>query len=169
MRASTSGSSGGKRADRDYFQAAMAGKFFISAPSTSQQTGKTAIFIAIPVRDADGSRIIGVLMAAVQVEELSKRYVAPVTLLRQGYAMVVNAQGKFMGHKDEKAIAGKGLPYPGRQVSGDLLVEIKVRTPTRLNSRQEEILREFAEIDVQKPINKAKKIMKKVGKAMGID
>lgn len=47
--ASTSGSSGGKRADRDYFKAAMEGRFFISAPSTSQQTGTTAVFISIPV------------------------------------------------------------------------------------------------------------------------
>lgn len=66
-------------------------------------------------------------------------------------------------------IAGKGLPYPGRQNSGDLLVEIKVWTPTRLNARQEELLREFAEIDEKKTLSKAKKIMKKVGKAIGID
>ena len=66
-------------------------------------------------------------------------------------------------------IAGKGLPYPGRQASGDLLVEVRVKTPTRLNSRQEELLREFADIDSKKTLTKAKKIMKKVGKAMGLD
>lgn len=66
-------------------------------------------------------------------------------------------------------IPGKGLPYPGRNATGDLLVEIRVLTPARLNSRQEELLREFAEIDKKKPLNKAKKIMKKVGKAMGMN
>ena len=66
-------------------------------------------------------------------------------------------------------IPGKGLPFPGRSGSGDLLVEIKVLTPTRLSARQEEILREFAGLDAQKPLSKAKKIMQKVGKAMGID
>lgn len=66
-------------------------------------------------------------------------------------------------------ISGKGLPFPGRNVSGDLLVEIKVLTPTKLNARQEELLREFAELEGQKPLAKAKKIIKKVGKAMGID
>lgn len=65
-------------------------------------------------------------------------------------------------------IAGKGLPYPGRNATGDLLVEVNVLTPTRLNARQEEILREFAEIEGQKPLAKARKIMKKVGKAMGM-
>ncbi len=66
-------------------------------------------------------------------------------------------------------IAGKGLPFPGRNATGDLLVEITVVTPTHLNTRQEELLREFAEIDEKKPLSKAKKIIKKVGKAMGID
>lgn len=66
-------------------------------------------------------------------------------------------------------IAGKGLPYPGRKDSGDLLVEIKVVTPTKINQRQEELLREFAELEGQKTMAKAKKIIKKVGKAMGID
>ena len=66
-------------------------------------------------------------------------------------------------------IADKGLPYPGRKNNGDLLVEIKVLIPTRINQRQEELLREFAEIDGQKTMAKAKKIIKKVGKAMGID
>ncbi|MDL2267589.1 molecular chaperone DnaJ [Desulfovibrio sp. OttesenSCG-928-G15] len=66
-------------------------------------------------------------------------------------------------------ISGKGLPFPGRNASGDLLVEVKVLTPTKLNSRQEELLREFAEVESKKTITKAKKIIKKVGKAMGID
>jgi len=64
-------------------------------------------------------------------------------------------------------IPGKGLPFPNRGGSGDLLVEIKVLTPTRLSTRQEEILREFAGLDEKKPLNKAKKIMEKVGKVMG--
>lgn len=62
-----------------------------------------------------------------------------------------------------------GLPYPGRNSVGDLLVAIKVLTPMRLNARQEEILREFAELEGHKPLVKAKKMIKKVGKAMGID
>ena len=66
-------------------------------------------------------------------------------------------------------IAGKGMPFPGRNASGDLLVEFRVVTPTHLNSRQEELLREFATIDEGKTLTKAKKIFKKVGKAMGLD
>lgn len=66
-------------------------------------------------------------------------------------------------------IPDKGLPYPGRNATGDLLVEITVRTPTRVSTRQEELLREFAEIEGKKTLTKAKKFAKKVGKAMGLD
>ncbi|MDL2290490.1 molecular chaperone DnaJ [Desulfovibrio sp. OttesenSCG-928-F20] len=66
-------------------------------------------------------------------------------------------------------IPGQGLPYPGREMAGDLLVEVRVKTPTRVNDRQEKLLREFAEIESKKTLSKAKKFAKKVGKAMGID
>ncbi len=63
-----------------------------------------------------------------------------------------------------------GLPSPGYGSSnGDLLVEIVVKTPTRLSKRQEELLREFAQLDEEKPMAKAKNLFKKVGKAMGVD
>lgn len=66
-------------------------------------------------------------------------------------------------------INGAGLPYPGQNHSGNLLVEIKVLTPTHLNSSQEKLLREFAALEEKKPLNKAKKAFKKAGKAMGFD
>ena len=66
-------------------------------------------------------------------------------------------------------IAGKGLPHPGRNASGDLLVEIRVVTPKHLSAKQEELLQEFAGLEADKPLNKVKNIFKKVGKAMGID
>ncbi len=66
-------------------------------------------------------------------------------------------------------IEGKGLPYPNRGTFGDLLVGINVVTPTHLTSKQEDLLREFAKMEEKKPLNKAKKIIKKVGKAMGLD
>lgn len=72
-------------------------------------------------------------------------------------------------HGEMFRIPGKGLPYPGRNATGDLLVELRVETPKNLNARQEELLREFAEIESKKTLTKAKKFAKKVGKAMGID
>lgn len=66
-------------------------------------------------------------------------------------------------------ISGAGLQYPGQSRHGNLLVEIRVVTPTHLSSAQEKLLREFASLEEKKPLNKAKKVFKKAGKAMGFD
>ncbi len=66
-------------------------------------------------------------------------------------------------------LAGGGMPVVNSSRVGDLLVEIKVLTPTSLSARQEELLREFEAAEADKPINKAKTMFKKVGKAMGLD
>ncbi|MEG6592947.1 DnaJ C-terminal domain-containing protein, partial [Desulfovibrio sp. 1188_IL3213] len=66
-------------------------------------------------------------------------------------------------------MAGEGMPYPGRKQRGDMLVEVKVLTPTRLSARQEELLREFEAAGEQTPLQKVKKAAKKIGKAMGLD
>ena len=65
-------------------------------------------------------------------------------------------------------LAGEGLPYPGRRERGDLLVEVRVLTPTRLSSKQEELLREFEQAGEQTPLEKVKKAAKKISKAMGL-
>ncbi|MBI9079165.1 MAG: molecular chaperone DnaJ [Pseudodesulfovibrio sp.] len=65
-------------------------------------------------------------------------------------------------------LRGLGLPHLGSTHKGDLLVEVKVKTPTRLNSRQEELLREFSEIEGSKLTTKAKDFFKKAkDKVMG--
>lgn len=64
-------------------------------------------------------------------------------------------------------LKGYGLPYLGSSHKGDLLVEVKVVTPTNLTKRQEELLREFQELEETKPAKKMKNFFKKAGKAMG--
>lgn len=64
-------------------------------------------------------------------------------------------------------LKGLGLPYLGGGQVGDLLVEVKVRTPTHLSKRQEEILREFMDLEDEKPMKKVKNFFKRAGKAMG--
>lgn len=61
-------------------------------------------------------------------------------------------------------LRGLGLPHLGSAHKGDLLIEIKVKTPTRLNSRQEELLKEFADIEASKLTTKAKGFFKKAKK-----
>lgn len=65
-------------------------------------------------------------------------------------------------------IPGKGLPYVGQQRYGDLLVKISVVTPTKLTDRQKELLMEFQAIVEGRPIEKVKKVARKLGQAMGM-
>jgi molecular chaperone DnaJ len=58
-------------------------------------------------------------------------------------------------------LRGLGMPHPGGGRKGDLLIEIKVVTPTSLSAKQEELLREFAKLEEEKPLTKAKNFFKK--------
>jgi molecular chaperone DnaJ len=65
-------------------------------------------------------------------------------------------------------IAGEGLPYPGQKHRGSLLVELTVHIPKNVSAEQEKLLREFARMENDKPLNKAKKVFKKMGSAIGL-
>ncbi len=63
-------------------------------------------------------------------------------------------------------LQGHGMPFLGQSARGDLLVEIKVNTPTSLTERQEELLREFEEIaraEEASPMGKVKNMARKIG------
>ena len=68
-------------------------------------------------------------------------------------------------------LRGLGIPHLGSSQNGDLLIIVKVKTPTRLTDRQKELLNEFAEIEREeagKFKNKAKDFFKKAkDKVMG--
>lgn len=66
-------------------------------------------------------------------------------------------------------LSGQGLPYPGTNRKGDLLVVVTVLTPQKLNSRQEELLKEFEAAADESVFEKVKKVGRKIGKAMGLD
>jgi len=106
--ASTTGSRGANRSDRDYFAESMAGKNFISEVEISRGTGNLVTFISIPVHDEESNSVIGVVMASIGLKELNSRYVAPVVLLGDyGYAMIVNKTGTIIGHRHEYMLGEK--------------------------------------------------------------
>ena len=107
--ASTSGSTGGDRSNREYFQDNMKGLFHISGVELSRQTGRLATFISIPIRNMDDGAIIGAALTVIRLEELNARYVVPVNLLgSHGYAMVVSGEGEIIAHRDENMILDPG-------------------------------------------------------------
>lgn len=112
---------------------------------------------------------------------------------RQGQDLVVTAEVSFpqaaLGAKIEVAsldgplevqipagtqngeifrLQGKGLPWLDRKRTGDLLVEVRVKTPVKLTARQEELLREFEKAGEARPLEKVKRAAKRLGKAMGV-
>lgn len=66
-------------------------------------------------------------------------------------------------------IPEEGMPLPGRKQRGDMLVLIKVLTPTHLSERQEELLREFESAGEQGFFASIKEGARKFGKAIGLD
>jgi len=61
-------------------------------------------------------------------------------------------------------LKGLGVPYVNSNKTGNLIVHVKVNTPTHLTKRQEELLQEFSELEEQKGVNKVKSFFKR---AMG--
>ena len=107
--ASTSGITGLNRANQTYFQAGFLGGFFISDVEESGETGNLLIRISHPIYDGD-ENLIGVAMVSLQLEELNRRFVVPVSLLGEhGYAMIATGRGIIIGHKDENII-GNDMP-----------------------------------------------------------
>jgi serine phosphatase RsbU (regulator of sigma subunit) len=107
--ASTSGSTGGYRGDREYFQLSMGGEFHISGVEMSRQTGRLTVFVSIPIHNTDDNEIIGVALVVIRLEELNARHVIPVNLLgNHGFAMVVTADGRIIAHRDESQIIAPG-------------------------------------------------------------
>ncbi len=71
-------------------------------------------------------------------------------------------------------IKGEGMPMLGRTTRGDLLVEIKILTPTRISEKQEELLREFEQCAPEDGVmgklkNATKRATKKAAKVIGLD
>jgi molecular chaperone DnaJ len=59
-------------------------------------------------------------------------------------------------------LKGLGLPRLGSTRRGDLHVVVQVRTPTKLTKRQEELIREFEQLEQEKTGHKMKNFFRKV-------
>jgi molecular chaperone DnaJ len=63
---------------------------------------------------------------------------------------------------DEIRLSGKGMPHVRGGRSGDLVVHLRVITPRNLTKRQEELLRELAEIEGKHVAEERKSFMERV-------
>src|SRR5262249_47618626 len=68
---------------------------------------------------------------------------------------------------DEIRLSGKGMPHLRGGRAGDLVVHLRVITPRNLTKRQEELLRELAEIDGKHVAEERKSFMERVRDLFG--
>ncbi|MHC4396310.1 MAG: molecular chaperone DnaJ [Planctomycetota bacterium] len=64
-------------------------------------------------------------------------------------------------------IKGQGLPNIRTHRSGDQLVQVTIETPTKLNAKQQELLREFAKTENKTVSPKSKSFFEKLKKSLG--
>ncbi len=93
--------------DQDYFQRAMRGETVVTPPLISKTTGKAVLIVATPVK-AEGT-VRGILFAAVELESLANRIVAPVKLGSSGYALILTNDGRLVAHPDKSLLLAERI------------------------------------------------------------
>lgn len=88
-------------ANRPYFQEAIKGNIAVSDPLVSASTGKPVVIISAPIRN--GGSISGVLVGAINVEEVEKR-VLDVRAGQTGYAYVLRQDGTIIFHPNKEFV-----------------------------------------------------------------
>ncbi len=61
---------------------------------------------------------------------------------------------------DTFRLAGQGIPSLRTGRRGDQIIQVQVKTPTRLNKKQEKLLKEFQKLEAGKLSNKIKNVLK---------
>lgn len=85
----------GDRSDREYFQVAIKGEYYISDSLISRSTNKPIIVVALPIYNAD--KIVGVLGASVDLEYLSTR-ITGIKIQEDGYGYMVDSDGVLIAY-----------------------------------------------------------------------
>jgi methyl-accepting chemotaxis protein len=86
-------------ADRQYYKDIMAGKTLGWQAVTGRTSKIPALVVAVPIRD--GNRVVGVLAAAMTVDDISKR-TATWKMGTTGFAFLVDEQGNVVSHPKQQ-------------------------------------------------------------------
>jgi molecular chaperone DnaJ len=70
-------------------------------------------------------------------------------------------------HADVVRVPGRGLPNLRGGKRGDVVVGVKIEIPTKLNGKQEKLLREFAESEDKRVMPESQGFWKKMGDMLG--
>jgi methyl-accepting chemotaxis protein len=86
-------------ADRQYFKDIMAGKALGWQTVTGRTSKIPALVVAVPIRD--GNQVVGVLAAAMTVEDVSKK-IATWKMGTTGFAFLLDEQGNVVSHPKQQ-------------------------------------------------------------------
>ena len=84
--------------DRTYFQVAAQGKPFVEEPLISRLDEELVFVFAVPIYD-DNRTVVGVLLATVKAEILSKQ-IDDITVGKTGYCYLLGTTGTIIAHPD---------------------------------------------------------------------
>ncbi|MCG8636558.1 MAG: ATP-binding protein, partial [Desulfobacterales bacterium] len=90
--------------DRDYFEASIQGRTWISDVIVSRESGRKVFVVSVPLKK--DNRIIGVLAGAVNISDFSAIFIHDFNLDRQGFAYMAEKNGMVM------AMSGHGISLP---------------------------------------------------------
>ncbi|CCO23289.1 methyl-accepting chemotaxis protein [Maridesulfovibrio hydrothermalis] len=89
---------------REYVRDILNGKdFVISEVLRSKSSGDLVVVMAIPVRGDDG-KMIGGFFSTLDWTEYSKRLVGDITIGENGYAYILDSEGRFIAHKVNQSL-----------------------------------------------------------------
>ena len=106
-----------------------------------------------------------IITAEISMVEAALGHVMEVPTLEEPVKIEIS---KGLQNGEILKLTGCGLPTPGSDRKGNLLVEVRVITPANLSKQQEDLLREFARLEEDKPMRKVKDFIKKAGKSLGV-
>jgi methyl-accepting chemotaxis protein len=89
-------------ADRDYFTNSMQGRAFLSDAIVSKASGNPIVAVSEPV--VVNGKVGGVLFATVNLTKFYEKYLAPIKVMNEGYAYILNRSCVTLAHPNAGSV-----------------------------------------------------------------
>ena len=86
-------------AGQSYFKEAAEDWVGISEVVASPLNGSPSYIVAVPIKQKEA--VVGVLIGRINLEQFTKKFMAPLKIGTQGYAFLTNSAGLIIGHPDK--------------------------------------------------------------------
>ena len=90
-------------AERDYFKQSLQGQLVVSDVVSSKASGRPIFVISAPLT-ANGGGVVGVVLAAVDLNFCAQKFISPVKVGETGYVYLANREGVIIAHPDPSKV-----------------------------------------------------------------